>query len=58
MFGSDHPFFPPLDGGEGNEKWTSVTENLKAIDGVQSWSDDEKHGVRGSNALRLFNIQA
>jgi len=58
MFGSDHPFFPPLDRGKGDDKWTSVTENLKAIDGVQTWSDDEKHGVRGTNALRLFNIQA
>lgn len=57
MFGTDHPFFPPLDGEKGNKKWTSVIENLKAIDGVKSWSDAEKNGVRGSNALRLFDIQ-
>ncbi|KAF8325197.1 uncharacterized protein EI90DRAFT_3281873 [Cantharellus anzutake] len=58
MFGTDHPFFPPIDAEKGMEKWMSVVENLKAIDDVGSWSDAEKDGVKGSNALNLFGIQS
>jgi len=53
LFGTDHPFFPPL---SETEKWKSVVENLDAIDGVQGWTQDEKDLVRGGNALSLFNI--
>jgi len=53
MFGTDHPFFPPL---KGTEKWRSVVENLEAIDEVSGWSQEEKEGVRGGNALSLFNL--
>ena len=53
LFGTDHPFFPPL---SQQEKWTSVTENLKAIEEVQGWSEEDKAGVRGSNAVGLFNL--
>jgi len=53
LFGTDHPFFPPLDG---EDLWTSVTENLKAIEEVQGWSAQEKEGVRGDNAVRIFGL--
>lgn len=53
LFGTDHPFFPPL---SGTEKWKSVVENLEAIDGVFGWSEAEKDAVRGGNALSLFGI--
>lgn len=53
LFGTDHPFFPPL--GE-SDKWKSVVENLEAIDGVSGWGDAEKAGVRGGNALALFGL--
>ncbi|KAI0315386.1 hypothetical protein OF83DRAFT_1062242 [Amylostereum chailletii] len=53
LFGTDHPFFPPL---AGDEKWRSVVENLEAIDGVGAWSQKEKDGVRGHNALELFGL--
>ncbi|KAJ7284026.1 amidohydrolase 2 [Mycena rebaudengoi] len=46
LFGTDHPFFPPL---KSSEKWKSVVENLQAIDA-------QKDGVRGGNALSLFNL--
>jgi len=53
LFGTDHPFFPPL----GNtEKWRSVVENLEAIEEVKGWSDEDKAGVRGGNALILFGL--
>ena len=53
LFGTDHPFFPPL---TSTEKWRSVVENLDAIDAVQGWDQADKDGVRGGNALSLFNL--
>lgn len=53
LFGTDHPFFPPL---SETEKWKSVVENLDAIESVQGWTRDEKDRVRGGNALSLFNL--
>ncbi|KAL1671952.1 hypothetical protein EV122DRAFT_272030 [Schizophyllum commune] len=53
MFGTDHPFFPPL---SSTEKWKSVVENLEAIDTVAGWDKAEKDGVRGGNALKIFGI--
>jgi aminocarboxymuconate-semialdehyde decarboxylase len=55
LFGTDHPFFPPL--GE-TEKWRSVVENLEAIEEVQGWSEEDKAGVRGGNALTLFSLSS
>lgn len=54
LFGTDHPFFPPL---SATEKWKSVTENLDAIATVQGWTEEDKAGVRGRNALSLFNLK-
>ncbi|KIK04650.1 hypothetical protein K443DRAFT_675667 [Laccaria amethystina LaAM-08-1] len=53
LFGTDHPFFPPL---TSTEKWKSVVENLEAIDRVQGWSQEDRDGVCGANALALFNL--
>ncbi|KIK67929.1 hypothetical protein GYMLUDRAFT_36739 [Collybiopsis luxurians FD-317 M1] len=53
LFGTDHPFFPPL---SNSEKWKSVVENLDAIDKVQDWSEEDKDGVKGQNAISLFNL--
>ncbi|TFK71810.1 amidohydrolase 2 [Pluteus cervinus] len=54
FFGTDHPFFPPLSSTE--EKWQSVVDNLEAIDAAEGWSEEDKAGVRGGNALALLNI--
>ncbi|KAF7292318.1 Amidohydrolase 2 [Mycena chlorophos] len=53
LFGTDHPFFPPLNS---TEKWRSVVENLQAIDAVSGWGQEEKDSVRGNNALALFGL--
>ncbi|KZT29337.1 amidohydrolase 2 [Neolentinus lepideus HHB14362 ss-1] len=53
LFGTDHPFFPPL---QDTETWHSVTENLEAIAGVEGWSEEERENVRGGNAARLFGL--
>ena len=53
LFGTDHPFFPPL---KSMDKWKSVTENLDAIETVKGWATSDKDRVRGGNALSLFSI--
>ena len=53
LFGTDHPFFPPL---QGTDKWKSVMENLSAIKGVAGWGDNEREAVCGGNAVRIFNL--
>ncbi|KAJ7590880.1 amidohydrolase 2 [Mycena floridula] len=53
LFGTDHPFFPPL---EAMDKWKSVVENIDAIEAVEGWSGQDKEGVRSGNALALFGI--
>ncbi|GJN93532.1 hypothetical protein Rhopal_006589-T1 [Rhodotorula paludigena] len=54
LFGTDHPFFPPLEG-EG-DRWRSVDENLDAIAGVAGWADGERARVMGLNAVDLFGL--
>jgi len=53
LFGTDHPFFPTL-GKSG--RWDGVVENLKAIEGVERWNEEDKAGVKGGNALKLFGL--
>lgn len=71
LFGTDHPFFPPVGGREvgkgesGGEKeqaeeeqeeWMSVRTNTEAVKGA--FGDDEEgiRGVMGGNAVRLFGL--
>jgi len=56
LFGTDHPFFPPLEGSGGEQQWQSVVENLRAIDSVKGWGEGEKNAVKGLNAVELFSL--
>ena len=49
MFGTDHPFFPPL---SETEMWKSVVKNLEAIDRV----DGARRRKTRSEAGRLFGL--
>ncbi|KAJ5893457.1 2-amino-3-carboxymuconate-6-semialdehyde decarboxylase [Penicillium taxi] len=55
MFGTDHPFFPPLSDDE--TEWPSVTTNYKAI--ADSFDGDQVSAaaVLGGNAVRILNLQ-
>jgi aminocarboxymuconate-semialdehyde decarboxylase len=55
LFGTDHPFFPPLEGSNGERQWQSVIDNLQAIDSVKGWGE-EKEAVKGLNAVELFSL--
>jgi len=54
MFGTDHPFFPPLDDGE--NEWLSVSMNTKAI--KEAFGENEKAAnmVLGGNAARILRL--
>lgn len=53
MFGTDHPFFPPL---KAADKWMSVVENLDAIESIPSWTGEQKDDVCGNNAINLLGL--
>ena len=55
LFGTDHPFFPPL-GGE--EEWASVKMNVEAVKGA--FGDDVKatEGILGRNAIELLRLES
>jgi hypothetical protein len=58
--GTDHPFFPPLDGEQAGQMWPSVCTNLRAID--ESFTGPGQaaataKAVLGSNAVRLLNLR-
>lgn len=55
LFGTDHPFFPPLDSKE--EKWPSVTTNYSAIS--KSFGEDsrEAKAILGENAVRILGLE-
>ncbi|BGP00546.1 hypothetical protein NBRC10513v2_006350 [Rhodotorula toruloides] len=59
MFGTDHPFFPPLEGSPdpSQQRWKSVDENLDAIAGVAGWGEGERRKVMGGNAVELFGLE-
>lgn len=53
--GTDHPFFPPLDGED--KEWLSVKLNSKAVQ--TALGDDPKiaNAVMGGNAVRILKLQ-
>jgi predicted TIM-barrel fold metal-dependent hydrolase len=55
MFGTDHPFFPPLK--EGEEKWLSVESNLRVIEAVCGGDEERKRKILGGNAIHVFNLE-
>ena len=54
MFGTDHPFFPPLKDPTG--RWESVDTNLKAIEGA-IWSEQATREILGGNAVRVLGLE-
>ncbi|KAF4304511.1 Amidohydrolase 2 [Botryosphaeria dothidea] len=54
MFGTDHPFFPPLDGEE--TEWLSVKTNYAAIKQAFDGDADAAEAVLGGNAARILKL--
>jgi predicted TIM-barrel fold metal-dependent hydrolase len=56
MFGTDHPFFPPLAKESGN-KWPSVKTNSAAIQGASGEDEEIAKGILGGNAIKVLHIE-
>lgn len=54
MFGTDHPFFPPLDA---SDEWLSVGSNKAAIDSAFQGDDATAQAVLGGNAVRVLGLK-
>ena len=53
LFGTDHPFFPPLE--EGEQKWKSVFTNLDAVKGAKDGAGTG--AILGKNAVELLGLE-
>ena len=60
MFGTDHPFFPPLGdekGAQEQERWLSVESNMNAIKGSLKGDEEGRRKVLGGNAVRVLGLE-
>jgi predicted TIM-barrel fold metal-dependent hydrolase len=55
MFGTDHPFFPPLKGGK-EDKWLSVESNQNAVHAAMDHDGDSTANILGGNAVRVLGL--
>ena len=55
LFGTDHPFFPPLE--EGQVEWASVGMNVHAARKAFGEDKESADAVLGGNAIRLLNLE-
>lgn len=55
MFGTDHPFFPPLNDKSG--KWLSVVSNNRAIDATTNGDDSAARLILGGNAAKVLGLE-
>ncbi|KAJ4983755.1 amidohydrolase [Stagonosporopsis vannaccii] len=55
LFGTDHPFFPPLEADA--KEWHSVNANYGAISKAFTGSDEKAQGVLGGNAVRILRLE-
>ena len=56
LFGTDHPFFPPLDAGA--EEWISVKTNVNAVESALNEDQKGIKSVLGGNAITLLNLES
>ncbi|KAJ3106354.1 hypothetical protein HDU96_008245 [Phlyctochytrium bullatum] len=54
LFGTDNPFFPPLDGSEA--RWESVDSNLRAIEDAFGKESKETQNVFAQNAESILSL--
>ncbi|KAH8156326.1 hypothetical protein CIB48_g11922 [Xylaria polymorpha] len=55
MFGTDHPFFPPLNSDEQGE-WESMTWNKEAVSKALGADSEGARAVMGGNAVKVLNL--
>jgi predicted TIM-barrel fold metal-dependent hydrolase len=57
MFGTDHPFFPPLRVASNTSKWPSVEWNYAAVRGAFGADTKSTNSILGENAVRILGLQ-
>jgi predicted TIM-barrel fold metal-dependent hydrolase len=57
MFGTDHPFFPPLTRDEQGE-WESVSLNAEAVMKAVGPETDDAKGIMGGNAIKILRLDS
>ncbi|KAI0431471.1 2-amino-3-carboxymuconate-6-semialdehyde decarboxylase [Xylaria sp. FL1042] len=55
MFGTDHPFFPPLNSDEQGE-WESMTWNKEAVSKALGADSEAAKAVMGGNAVKVLKL--
>ncbi|KAF2643764.1 uracil-5-carboxylate decarboxylase [Massarina eburnea CBS 473.64] len=55
LFGTDHPFFPPLE--EDAKEWHSVNANYSAISKAFEGNNGAAKDVLGNNAVRILRLE-
>ncbi|KAG6002464.1 hypothetical protein E4U21_003030 [Claviceps maximensis] len=55
MFGTDHPFFPPITSDE-QAQWESVSLNVEAVVKAVGQGSAEAKAIMGSNAVRILRL--
>lgn len=55
MFGTDHPFFPPLV--DRSDQWPSVGTNYRAIQEASAGDGDITKNILGGNAVRVLGLK-
>lgn len=54
LFGTDHPFFPPLE--EGKAEWMSVATNVEAVKAAFREDEEGARKVLGGTAIELLGL--
>lgn len=57
MFGTDHPFFPPVADADEQGPWESVTLNADAVARAVGEGSDDAAAIMGLNAVRVLNLK-
>ena len=57
MFGTDHPFFPPLTGDQ-DEEWASVTYNSEAVRSLRSLESGNYTAIMQGNARKVLKLDS
>jgi predicted TIM-barrel fold metal-dependent hydrolase len=55
LFGTDHPFFPPMD--DGAKEWVSAKANINAVNEALCGNHEAVAGVLGRNAIDLLRLE-
>ena len=56
VWGTDHPFFPPITGGEDGGDWESVKTNVEAVREAFQKDEEGAQGVLARNAIELLGL--